>query len=171
MKTKIIINDLKIQDLQEKQKKLDIYIHKNNNINITKINTFQKRLLSLIVEISELSNETMCFKYWKKNKQINQNLVSEEFSDCLHFFLSIANDLEINLSEVEIFYSKGDLTKIILDLIRKIVQLDFLDEQKFIDAFCFFINLGLNLGLDCKDIYMAYIRKNVINIQRQQNNY
>ena len=72
-----------------------------------------KKILSLLVELGELCQEWRGFKFWSSdqeprtkevlgwvNPQKYKNPLLEEFSDCLHFILSIGNDLEINNIEL-----------------------------------------------------------------------
>ena len=47
--------------LQEKQKKLDVFIHQQNELEMK--NTFFLRKIALLVEIGEAANELKSFKY------------------------------------------------------------------------------------------------------------
>jgi dimeric dUTPase (all-alpha-NTP-PPase superfamily) len=47
--------------LQEEQKKLDIFIHQQNNLQME--DTFYLRKIALMVEIGEVANELKSFKY------------------------------------------------------------------------------------------------------------
>ena len=51
----------------------------------------ENKILALLVEISELANETRCFKHWSKKGPSEESVLLEEYVDSLHFFLSIAN--------------------------------------------------------------------------------
>ena len=82
--------------LQEEQRKLDIFIHQQNGLEMK--DTFYLRKLALLVEIGEVANELKSFKYWKKDKEINLEKVQEELIDCLHFFLSLANCSQIDFT-------------------------------------------------------------------------
>jgi len=50
-----------INYLQEEQKKLDIFIHQQNELEMK--DTFYLRKLALLVEIGEAANELKSFKY------------------------------------------------------------------------------------------------------------
>lgn len=46
-----------------------------------------------------------------------------------------------------------------------------LSKEEYIDAFHFFINIALALGISPKEILEMYLEKNEINIERQKNGY
>lgn len=156
--------------LQEMQKQLDALIYKKIP-NVNSKNTFKNRILSLIVEICELSNETMCFKYWKQNKNISFDKIKEEYADCMHFFISISNDLKVDLINCKIIYKKQKSTIIFLNLLKKVVNLTFDNKKEFQECFEYFLNLGLNLDITLEEMEHSYIKKNKINIERQKANY
>ena len=59
---------------------------------------FYKQVLELICELSELSYETKCFKYWKNDKPSDVSITLAEYADCLMItlcFCDLAN-LQIN---------------------------------------------------------------------------
>jgi len=66
----------------------------------TQIRTF----VAFIAELGELTQELKSeWNYWKNNtEKINKRKVLEELSDCLHFYLSFIENLEVAL----IFLSK-----------------------------------------------------------------
>ena len=55
----------------------------------------KKNKLELLVEIGELANETRYFKYWS-NKEVNLDLVKEEYADRLIMTLYFFNILIIH---------------------------------------------------------------------------
>ena len=59
-------------------------------------NTRIKRVLALIVEINELANETRCFKYWSLKGSSSVDILMEEFSDTMHFVISLGIDLGLD---------------------------------------------------------------------------
>ena len=118
------------------------------------------------VELGEVLQEWKSFKYWKKNKGIiDINKLLEEVADCLHFALSLENEIKnYNFKEVaeEEFkiYDKYDIY-------------DTIDE-------CFTIYntilgdtiaLGLCLGFTLEQLEEVYYKKNKINWDRIANNY
>src|SRR3954451_21625663 len=80
---------MNVKRLSEMQKVLDDRIIKEHQLEDK--NLEENKLLGLLVEISELANETRCFKHWSKKGPSGVSLLLEEFVDSLRFFLSIAN--------------------------------------------------------------------------------
>ena len=116
--------------------------------------------------MGEALQEWKSFKYWKKNKGIiDINKLLEELSDCLHFALSLENEIKnYNYKEVteEEFkdYAKYDLYEII-DKCFTIYGTVLGDT----------IALGLCLGFTLEQLEEAYYKKNKINWDRIANNY
>ena len=114
------------------------------------------------VELGEALQEWKSFKYWKKNKGIiDVNKLLEELSDCLHFALSLENEIKnYNYEEVFKYYDKYDLYEII-DKCFTIYGTVLGDT----------IALGLKLGFTLDQLEEAYYKKNKINWDRIANNY
>ena len=114
------------------------------------------------VELGEALQEWRSFKYWKKNKGIiDINKLLEELSDCLHFALSLENEIKnYNYEEVFKYYDKYDLYEII-DKCFTIYGTVLGDT----------IALGLKLGFTLDQLEEAYYKKNKINWDRIANNY
>ena len=85
--------------LYKRQEELDDEIARNHNINYE--TTFARRFLALLVEFGELANETRCFKYWSNKKSSPKEVVSDEYSDGLHFLLSLGIVLNPDKKEYE----------------------------------------------------------------------
>lgn len=85
------MKDMKI--LQQKQLDLDTFIIENNNLKGEDL--FMNKVIALDVEVAEFMNNIESFKHWKKNK--GKDNIIEEGIDCLHFILSLANDLNHKL--------------------------------------------------------------------------
>lgn len=122
-----------------------------------------------------------CKKCGSENRlnEYNGNPLLEEYVDCLHFILSIGNEiiaesLEYMVPDVR----EPDATHQILSLMREINSLHHLItygmKQPF-DAYRIiilrFINLGRMLGFTWEQIEQAYYAKNEINHQRQATGY
>jgi len=58
---KVVLTPKTLKLLQEKQKKLDIFIHQQNKLDLK--DTFYLRKIALFVEIGEVANELKSFKY------------------------------------------------------------------------------------------------------------
>ncbi|KEI16001.1 dUTP diphosphatase [Clostridium haemolyticum] len=131
-----------------------------------------KKILALQVEVSELANETRCFKFWSNKGPSSKEKILEEYVDCLHFILSLG--LEWNYSDIILNCKnyKSDLTdkfsNIYID-INDFVVCPSKDNYKtlFEDFLC----LGHDLDFTPKEIEEAYYSKNAVNHTRQDNGY
>ena len=114
------------------------------------------------VELGEALQEWRSFKYWKKNKGIiDINKLLEEIADCLHFALSLENEIKnYNYEEVFKYYDKYDLYEIIDKCFT--IYGSVLGDT---------IALGLKLGFTPDQLEEAYYKKNKINWDRIANNY
>ena len=114
------------------------------------------------VELGEALQEWKSFKYWKKNKGIiDINKLLEELSDCLHFALSLENEIKnYNYEEVFKYYDKYDLYEIIDKCFT--IYGTVLEDT---------VALGLCLGFTLEQLEEVYYKKNKINWDRIANNY
>ena len=161
-----------MKGLQKKQLELDKFIYESNNI-VDTGDIFYDKLTALDVELSEFINEVKSFKYWKKNKIMDKNKTIEEACDCLHFMLSLANDMEVELKYIEAMKIAKDvnlLYRFIKATLWKDLYLD--DNSESINKiFSLLIGLIKELGFTYKDLTKEYDRKYEINIQRQKEGY
>jgi len=95
---------MNVKELLEKQKNLDDFILKEININYK--DRLNSSILALVVEIGEMANEIRSHKYWSKKAPSPKEVVLDEFVDCLHFILSIANQLGFSEKDIEEAYDK-----------------------------------------------------------------
>lgn len=161
---------MNLEKLFNLQKELDSRILKEHNLNGEIL--FSQKALALQVEVGELANETRCFKYWSKKEPSPVENILEEFVDCLHFILSIG--LDKNFQNIMLTAENyGDkITEQFLDLFIDIN--DFLicsSIDHYITLFEDFLSLGLKLGFTEGQIEEAYLKKNIINHERQNTNY
>lgn len=171
----ILLTKEQITEIRELQKALDIRVRENNNIPLDKDLTLEK-FLALKTELYEFINELESFKYWKKNK--GKDHILEEACDTLHFILSLAIDKEvdINIEEKEI-KELGEVDKI--ETNELLAMSDFLISDCMIDNDWISLKAVLmimlivlkRVGFDKEDLYNAYIEKNKVNHERQDNNY
>jgi len=103
----------------------------------------------------------------------SKNPLLEEYVDCLHFILSIGNDLELN---IELYTILPFEHKTILDQFSRtyyvISDLEHDPSQKeLIAVLQYFLGLGEMLGFTPEQIEQSYYQKNAINHQRQDNSY
>ncbi|TES56171.1 hypothetical protein E2L07_05650 [Halalkalibacterium halodurans] len=107
------------------------------------------------------------------------NKLLEEYVDCLHFFLSIGNDLNIN--ENMIFNKSGiPNARTLFALINRYVAemwWVYHDKKssdaavKWFHAFEHYLQLGEVLGFAWEEVEEAYLKKNEINHERQESGY
>lgn len=101
------------------------------------------------------------------------NQLLEEYVDCLHFILSIGNDLGINeFNEYRIIQPEGNITDCFLSVFECVSSLDITkDSHDFSYLFRRFKELGRSLGLTWGQIEQAFFEKNKINHERQESGY
>ena len=150
---------MNIKKMLKTQKELDAVLFEKGGLKeypIEQIKTAYR------VELGETLQEWKSFKYWKKNKGIiDINKLLEEIADCLHFALSLENEIKnYNYEEVFKYYDKYDLYEII-DKCFTIYGTVLGDT----------IALGLKLGFTLDQLEEAYYKKNKINWDRIANNY
>src|SRR5699024_4293132 len=104
------------------------------------------------------------------------NPLLEEYVDCLHFILSIGNDLEVE--KVEWFtYEYRDLTDLFLTVNKSVNELLIACEGggdyqlNYSVLISYFDQLGYELGFTWQQIEQAYYDKNKVNHERQANGY
>ncbi|CCG50660.1 dUTP diphosphatase [Bacillus velezensis] len=105
----------------------------------------------------------------------DKNPLLEEYVDCLHFILSIGNRLDYNDSEtINIILSKYLNIRGILNpkwLFSSLISTVAFTRQNYINLFINFFTLGKRLGFTIEQIEAAYMEKNAVNHQRQQEGY
>lgn len=161
---------MNLEKLFTLQKELDNRILKEHNLNGEIL--FSQKALALQVEVGELANETKCFKYWSNKGPSPEETILEEFVDCLHFILSIGIDKNFENVKITAANYGEKLTDQFLDLFIDIN--DFLicsSIDHYITLFEDFLSLGLNLGFTEANIEEAYLKKNLVNHERQDNGY
>jgi len=140
--------------------------------NLAGIPLLRKKILSLQVELGELANETRCFKFWSTKKPSSNDVILEEYVDCLHFILSIG--IEKNFMDISLNF-KNDTSELSEQFLNLYVNIsDFIicsSLDNYLNVFVNFLCLGDNLGFSKEDIENAYLHKNNINHERQDNGY
>jgi len=106
------------------------------------------------------------------------NPLLEEYVDCLHFILSIGNDLNINEHQEFCATATKDVITLFAKINRYVAELwwechdDGTDKPiKWLFALSNFIRLGEQLGFTWEQIEQAYFKKNKVNHQRQTDGY
>ncbi|MBN3354046.1 dUTPase [Clostridium botulinum] len=158
-----------LRELLKKQKELDGIILERAGI---KKYPYESMKLALLVELGELANEVQSFKHWKQHKEINREKVLEEFSDCLHFALSLENQLNQFPDE---FLDNFSISISIYKRSNKEINQGFLQVYKFVlqgySILLSVIGLGLRLGITLEEMEQSYLEKYETNIKRQQEGY
>lgn len=167
-----------IKDLYEKQEQLDNYIL--NKKGLKKEDIIDDIVLALFVELGELANEVKCFKFWSNKEASSKEVILEEYVDCLHFILSIGNFLgatkEIKITKKS-DWNINDLRETLTNTFNSLfVKLGYFynhnyDRTRYEGILFNFAFLAMLLDFTEEEIYNAYIKKNKVNFERQNNNY
>ncbi|WP_298842689.1 dUTP diphosphatase [Clostridium sp.] len=161
---------MNLNKLFEMQNTLDHRIETEHHLEGVQL--FNKKILSLQVELGELANETRCFKFWSTKESSSKDVILEEYVDCLHFILSLGLEKSFQTITLNVKNTTRELSEQFLNLyitIANFATLSSLDNYSII--FHNFLNLGLNLGFSEEDIENGYFYKNKINHERQDNGY
>ena len=147
-----------------------------------------KKILALQVEIGELAQNWRGFKFWSEDREPRNycmacdipqveahdchNPLLEEYVDCLHFILSIGLEIEAD-GEIRINpIRERFITEQFNQLFNKVGDFyRFSNKGNYFWIINLFIGLGEMLGFTWEQIETAYLEKNKINHQRQQENY
>lgn len=207
---------MNLSKLFETQKKLDERIVEEKGLEGQDL--LDEKILALLTELGELSNEWRGFKFWSENQEprtkvlhlcphCDEGRVQDDFSpyitmrcgvcegdyflgksnpmlieyvDCLHFILSIGNELGYqNVIPNDYLHRADNTTKqfnyvfyTIMSIDERIVCNDYEDMEE-----CYgyllggFEELGKQLGFTWQEIKQFYYDKNKINHERQANGY
>ncbi|GCD09325.1 dUTP diphosphatase [Clostridium tagluense] len=161
---------MNLQRLFQMQDTLDKRIESEHNL--CGIPLLRKKILSLQVELGELANETRCFKFWSTKAPSSNDVILEEYVDCLHFILSIGLENKFQGITLNTNHITCELSEQFLSLYINIS--DFItcsSLHNYLNIFQDFLSLGENLGFSKEDIENAYLHKNNINHERQDNGY
>ena len=159
-----------INEIREMQRVLDEMIL--SGLGIEPKDIALEKHLALKTELFELINEIESFKWWKKNK--GKKHILEEGCDVLHFLLSLANDNEIEFIDVDTNTDMIDMEMNELLGIMDSLTLDMFIEKDYTGLNFLLKLLSIVLykkGYNANDLYNAYISKNKVNHERQDNNY
>ncbi|MFE8696960.1 dUTP diphosphatase [Cytobacillus sp. FJAT-53684] len=160
------------QKLFMMQKGLDQHIESKHQLE--KEDLFDRKILALLVELGELANETRCFKFWSLKESSPKPIILEEYVDGVHFILSLGlecgfdqeEDYRTDLLKAE---SVNDQFLLIFDQISKFRTSRSVHDFKAL--VCAYLHLGELLGFSSEETEQAYIDKNEVNYERQQQGY
>lgn len=164
------MSELNWSTLFSMQKKLDDYIEKNNSLE--NLDLFEEKILALIVELGELANETRSFKFWSQRKDLQEELILEEYVDGIHFILSLGLEKGYDFTEEPFSSDNQNLNKQFLLLYDLIIQFKkFPRKDHYKHLFNHYLHLGKLLNISSKQLKDAYIKKNEVNFKRQDEGY
>ncbi|MEC5421979.1 dUTP diphosphatase [Virgibacillus sp. C22-A2] len=152
------------------QAQLDKYIETKNNLNSKSV--FQEKCLALLVELGELANETRCFKFWSSKSRNEKHVILEEYVDGIHFILSLG--IEKGHHYVSKFIQSTNCTE--TEQFNEVFEgcIMFKKEpnhRNYEKLFESYIQLGNVLGFTETEIQEAYLKKNEVNYERQNQGY
>lgn len=156
--------------LYDIQQELNDRIIADHNLNEQDLS--DDRFMALLVELGELANETRCFKYWSLKGPSEKEIIIDEFSDVLHFLLTIG--IQLGRPEVSFYDKKTDksLTQLFLDMYSDVNVIRALNSKfVYIRLYNTLMLIGQELGFSEVDVYTSYLAKNKINHTRQDNGY
>jgi dimeric dUTPase (all-alpha-NTP-PPase superfamily) len=182
---------MNLKPLFELQAKLDQHIIDKHGLHGQDL--LPKKILALQVELGELANEWRGFKFWSEDQEPRtkhgyglvrpgewRNPLLEEYVDCLHFILSIGLEVEAeewDLTGLEPFKPyENEITEHFIDVISYVNGLRNIkgcddDYDAYRCTLEIFIGLGEMLGFTWREIESAYMIKNQVNHERQENGY
>ena len=151
------------------QKQLDDRIVQEHGLK--DIDLFENKLLALKVELGELANETRCFKYWSKKAPSPKETILEEYVDGIHFILSLG--LELGITTFEGLPEKMMISEVraFHHVYRSIDRLATEKEEAYNGLMESYLTLGQAIGLHYEEISEAYLKKNKVNHNRQDQGY
>jgi Uncharacterized protein conserved in bacteria len=162
---------LQVNDLYQYQEELDARIFLLHEV--TRESTRRDRILALLVELSEMANETRCFKYWSLQNPSEKEVILEEYGDGIHFLLSLG----IDLVDSHDYFETNDMivanvSEAILFTFNKVNQLqEEFTLSNYETAFTAYLNVAKLLGFTAEEIRSYYLLKNKKNHERQDTNY
>lgn len=168
---------MNLNALFKKQRQLDDYIIDKKGLEGQDL--VPNRLLALQVELGELANEWRGFKHWSDDQDPRREKMLEEYVDCLHFILSIGNDIEVFTRTDWGMYLELSVTDQFLAMFEAVSELSYSyrsDNQTkvqsdYIIVVYDFLGLGHSLKFSWEQIEQAYNKKWEINKKRQDEGY
>jgi len=160
---------MNLNSLFKHQKRLDARIIEEHNLEDKDVSV--EKLVALSVELGEFKNELPeTFKFWSKKKN-NYEKALVEYVDCIHFAISVANDLGYE-KHTYVSTEPRDLNRLYLGLQDIITTLSVSEAARHIEALMNnLILLGYQTSFTEKQVIEAYHKKHAINHKRQDNKY
>ncbi|OCA92300.1 dUTP diphosphatase [Pseudobacillus wudalianchiensis] len=153
------------------QRALDEYIETEHGLQ--EADLFDKKVLALLVEIGELANETRCFKFWSLKQPSERKVILEEFVDGVHFILSLG--LTCSLEQEAVITEAEAASSVTEQFLRVYKAVHVFKQEKSTDTYQQLLQnyflLGRLLGFSAEEVEEAYVAKNEVNYERQQQGY
>lgn len=159
-----------INELYDIQQELNDRIIKLHNLNEEDLKN--DRFMAFYVELGELANETRCFKYWSLKPASEKEVVLEEFSDVVHFLLTLG--LDLGRPTLEFYNEETDdsLTDLFIAAYNDANIVRMMDSTfVYVRLYNTLMLIAKRLGFSEQEVYDSYMRKNQINHQRQDDGY
>jgi dimeric dUTPase (all-alpha-NTP-PPase superfamily) len=184
---------MNLAKLFELQRRLDEHIEREHPRQEGE-DRLSKKILALQVELGELANEWRGFKFWSNDQKPRREKIHysvagiplrksdpllEEFVDCLHFLLSIGNDINMNEvyeDSVPEPLRRDDIIEQFMD-VNDWINYFYRNRHEDVNGevydliFSNFLGLGEMLGFSWEEVEQAYMKKNAVNHQRQEMGY
>ncbi len=161
---------IRLDDLYALQKELDVEIAQNHGV--TYEETFDRRVLALLVELGEFANETRCFKYWSFKAPSPKEVILDEYADGMHFFLSLGIPLGVEAYTHHFHVKEKDLSKALCEVYGLVCSLrEHYDAEHYVKAFGAYLNLLPLFDYSSSDAREAYLKKLKKNHVRQETSY
>ncbi|MFC3883184.1 dUTP diphosphatase [Bacillus songklensis] len=159
------------EQLFEMQKQLDQHIEEKHDLQQERL--IERKILALLVEVGELANETRCFKFWSVKPPAAKETILEEYVDGIHFLLSLGLELDVpEHTSIPTAKTDSTLTNQFLKVYECISHFRTnMSQDTYINMFSQYLILGELLGFSPEDMKQAYMVKNEINFQRQEQGY
>ncbi|MDO4536296.1 MAG: dUTP diphosphatase [Clostridium perfringens] len=148
----------------EKDLMKNIFIDKS--LTSYKLNT--RKHLSLQVKISNLADETKCFKYWIANDDalVSKNTVLEKYVDCLSHILSIGVDrgydsLDYIAVKPDDYCLSDQFLNLLIDANDLIISNSMDHYKTLLEDF---ISLGITLGFSMSKIKQEFFQNSFCKI-------
>lgn len=156
--------------LYRMQKQLDNYIESQHDL--TGKDLFEEKQLALLVELGELANETRCFKFWSNKPRNEESVILEEYVDGIHFILSLGLEKGYEYISARTENSSNSETVQFNQVFAACVSFKQQPTRANYELlFEYYLQLGELLGFDEKAVQEAYLKKNEINYERQNQGY
>lgn len=135
----------------------------------------EENLLSLLVEIGELANETRCFKYWSKKGSSEREVILAEYADVITMVLCFCNYLKVEDHEFDYLVSdlkERTIVQEFLELYSLVSELNQNYNKGYIlNILSKVLVLGHHLGFTDEELEQGILKKMNIVEDRLHSNY